>query len=137
MYQRQLPIELTRYNFRLGIPAGVMEDPRETDQWIHCPSRLCHVIPRTGRWKEERSGSWPYIPIESLLDSSNAHCTTERIGLTKYSTLSYTWGDLTETEMILVDDKPFQVTINLAAFLKTPSKGRAKWDWPLDSPLYL
>jgi hypothetical protein len=50
--------------------------------------------------------------------------------------LSYAWGDPTVTETIFVDDEPFQVTTNLAAFLTTLNRGRAKWGWSLDSPLH-
>jgi hypothetical protein len=49
--------------------------------------------------------------------------------------LSYTWGDPTITETILVNDEASKVTTNLAAFLTTLSRVRAKQGWSLDDPL--
>jgi hypothetical protein len=73
------------------------------------------------------------IPFESLLVCSLHHA---KLGTVEYAALSYAWGDPAVAETILVDDEPFQVTTNLAAFLTTLNRGRAKWGWSLNSPLH-
>jgi hypothetical protein len=128
---------MTRYNFWLGIPAGDMEDPRENRAVDTLPKQ---TLPRRPSYRPLEGREIRFLALHPYRESVGLlECSLHygRIGFTKYSALSDTRGDPAETETILGDDKPFQVTSNFAEFLKTLSRGRAKWDWPLDSPLYL
>jgi Heterokaryon incompatibility protein (HET) len=60
------------------------------------------------------------------------------IGSAGYSAISYAWGDANNKEVILVDNRPFQITANLASCLKTLNIiGPAKWGLPSNTPLHL
>ncbi|KAF0330067.1 heterokaryon incompatibility protein [Colletotrichum asianum] len=49
--------------------------------------------------------------------------TCENLGRSEFLALSYTWGDSTDTRMIVVNDKQFEVTANLEGFLRTFANG--------------
>jgi hypothetical protein len=77
----------------------------------------------------------PYRESVGLVECSLHYAPIGSVG---YSAISYTWGDANNKEVILVDNRPFQITANLASCLKTLNiTGPAKWGLPSNTPLHL
>lgn len=105
-----------------------------------CNGLLRHGLPPSTWYRPLQGAEIRYLGLQPYRESVGLiECCMHYapIESAEYYALSYSWGDAMVKETILVDNHPFQITTNLASFMKALNAGRVMCNWSQDLVIHL